>query len=215
MKNKKITLVIIVLVLISINKCIFASFADYTDEDAEKETQNLIQEHKEHFDSSKSDNNFLENLTISGGTLTPNFDRQILEYSLKIENNIKEINIVANPEDKNATVKGDGKIELGDTLECKIEVIAESGTVRTYKIKIIKDGESNQNQLVENPDESTDSEVEFVEKNAGKMQHTELNNKQTKDNNILKVILICFFIILAIVVIVLFNKISKKPKHFK
>lgn len=221
MKNKKITLVIIVLILISINKCIFASFADYTDEDAEKETQNMIQEHKEHFDSSKSDNNFLENLTVSGGTLSPNFDRQILQYSLKIENNIKEINIIANPEDKNATVKGDGKVEVGDTLECKIDVIAESGTTRTYIIKMIKNNEEENNEKsqdenIQDMNELSEDKIENIETTNKNYNNTIENNNTNNIENIKykKYVLlgICIVILLfALSILHILN--NKKSKH--
>ena len=208
---------IIVLILISINKCIFASFADYTDEDAEKETQNMIQEHKENFDSSKSDNNFLENLTISGGTLSPNFDRQILEYSLKIENNTKEINIVANPEDKNATVKGDGKVKVGDSLECKIDVIAESGTTRTYIVKI---SEEDIKKLENNNSESELSEntTEMLYNNdIENSNNVEKNNEEQnleKSSNQKKYIIIAVCIIILLIILKNIFKINhKKSKH--
>ena len=131
------------------NNIVYGSFADYTDEDAERDAQKMIEEHNHNFDSKKSENNYLSKLSVTGGILSPNFDRQTLDYSLKIENNINEIDIVAVADDKQAKVNGSGKIDISNTSECKVEVIADSGTVRTYNIKIIKDGEANQNISIE------------------------------------------------------------------
>ena len=72
MKNKKlfITIYLMLFILCFTNNYVYASMADYTDEDAEKDTQRMIQEHKENFDSTKSDNNYLKELTINGAIPT-------------------------------------------------------------------------------------------------------------------------------------------------
>ena len=57
MKKSIISLIILVLIIFTNNNT-YASMADYTDEDAKNETQRMIQEHKENFDSTKSDNNY-------------------------------------------------------------------------------------------------------------------------------------------------------------
>lgn len=134
-------LIFILGIILFINNYVYGSFADYTDEDAEKDTQVLIREHEKNFDSTKSENNYLKSLSVSAGILSPNFDKQTVEYILKIKSNINEINIIANAEDERAKISGIGRININDISECKIEVSAESGTARTYFIKIIKEAE--------------------------------------------------------------------------
>ncbi len=205
--------IVIIFIVIFMNNIVYGSFADYTDEDAERDAQKMIEEHNHNFDSKKSENNYLSKLSVTGGILSPNFDRQTLDYSLKIENNINEIDIVAVADDKQAKVNGSGKIDISNTSECKVEVIADSGTVRTYNIKIIKDGEANQNISIEDANESEDNEAEFIEKTVGKMQHIESNNDKTENKHLLKIILITVFIILCIVITIIFNRSNKKSKH--
>ena len=218
MKILKVVLtIIIVSVLFLTNNITYASMADYTDEDAEKETQKLIQEHKENFDSNKSDNNFLKDLSVAEGYLSPNFDRQIINYSLKIENNIKEINITANAEDSGAKVNGTGIIDINNISEHKIEVIAPSGTIRTYFIKIVKSNEESNKAKNEIKDEVNENEIEeniiigsnpIIEEISGHEHEIEKNNK-LKKLAIVVVIIIIAFIGLFIIIKVK----NKKSKH--
>lgn len=215
MKNKKIILIIIFFILIFTNNCTFASFADYTDEDAERDTQMLIEEHKKEFDSSKSDNNYLKDLTVVGGKISPNFDRQTIEYSVEVNNNINEIEITATTEDNKATIKGTGKVNIKDVSECKIEVQAESGTTRTYFVKIKKQNEdsnkdnnnNNNNEINTTKNELPENKIEIVNENNNIIEEREKAN--IKHNN--KYIIIGIGIVaLLIIVLLLINQKSKK-----
>lgn len=213
--NKKFKLckfVVVIFIVVFMNNSVYGSPADYTDEDADRDVQKLIQEHNNEFDSKKSENNYLSKLSVKGGTLSPDFERQTLNYSLKLKNNINEIEIVAETDNKNAKINGSGKIDISNVTECKVEVIADSGTVRTYIIKIIKDGEDNQNISTEEGNISEDNEEKFIEKTVEKMQHIESNNKKTVDKYRLRIIPI-IVLALCILIIIVFNRISKKSKH--
>ena len=221
MNNKKffMTIFLMLLILLFTNKCAYASMADYTDEDAEKDTQQMIQEYKEHFDSNKSDNNYLKDLIITDGVISPNFDRQILEYTINVGTNIKEIEIKANPEDTKATVKGTGKVDISNTSECKIEVVAESGTTRTYHIKIIK---QNDNQKEENiiQEDNNDNSI-LLENNINNIaivDNNEIVNNEisnNEQNNIIKKhIPIALGITIVVCILIFIIKLSnKKSKH--
>ena len=220
MKNKKFFLTILLFILIFANKCVFASYADYTEEDAERDKQQMIQEHQEQFDSTKSDNNYLKDLIITGGTISPNFDRQIIDYSVKIENNIKEINITANPEDNKATVSGTGKIDISSASECKIEVAAESGTTRTYYIKIIKTNEENHDEKSENVTDQSENKIsednseniDIVNKNYNTIIENEKSNN-IQNNNFKTYIFIGIGVAVLFIIIVLSKLNKKKSKH--
>lgn len=206
-------------ILFFTNNCVYASMADYTDEDAEKDTQQMIQEHKEHFDSNKSDNCFLKELSVIGGSLSPNFDRQILEYSINIGTNIKEIEIKAIPEDNKATVNGAGKVDISNASECKIEVVAESGTFRTYFIKIVK---QNDNQKKENIiQEDNNDNIGLLENdtnnvtidNNNEILNNELSNNE-QNNSIKKHIPIAIGIAVALCILFFIIRLNnKKSKH--
>ncbi len=194
MKELKVFYISLIFVLFFTSNYVFASMADYTDEDAERNTQKMIQEHKENFDSTKSENNYLKQLIVNGGRISPDFDRQVIDYSVKIENNINEIEISAIPEDNRATVKGIGKINISNSSECRIDVIAESGTTRTYFLKVVKENESSENidtksnnELNEN--NSYTDEIEIVNKNYNIIKENE-NAKEINNNNTKKFVLI-------------------------
>ena len=214
MKFFKIVLIYSLFIVFFINNSVYASMADFTDEDAEKETQKLIQEHKENFDSNKSDNNFLKDLNVTEGTLSPNFDRQVIEYSVKVDNNINEINITANAEDSEAKINGTGKIDISNISEHKIEVVAASGTTRTYFIKIIKENENKTIDKNEKKDEVSDKEFD---------ENIIINNNPIVDNQSdpglkkdaiwrKKYIVPITIVILIVLVTIIINK-NKKSKH--
>lgn len=84
----------------------------------------------------KSSNNLLSSLNINTGTLVPNFDTNINEYSVDLSKDIKTISISAEPQDGKARIEGKGEIELnpGENI-INIKVIAENNEERIYKIK--------------------------------------------------------------------------------
>ncbi len=215
MKNKKlfITIIFIFFVLCFTNSSVYASMADYTDEDAEKDTKKMIQEHQENFDSSKSDNNYLKELTVKGGTISPNFERQVIEYSVKIDNNINEIDITAKPEDTRAKIKGTGKIDITNLSKCKIEVVSESGTTRTYFINIVKQNTQNEKEATEEEIKNNVIEDEniIITTNDIKEENVVQYKKENKKTKKYLIGLIIVILILSFIVII-FKK-SKKSKH--
>ncbi len=58
----------------------------------------------------KSNNNYLSSLSIDIGTL--NFDKNVFEYTLDVENDIDSIKIEALPEDNSSVVTGIGEFPL-------------------------------------------------------------------------------------------------------
>ena len=124
-------LLILFLVIINISSInyfckVFAAFADYSDEQAAEDTNKLIEEQKKEEPSiGKSTNNYLEYLEVEGYELTPNFDKQTLEYIVREKIKSEEITIKAKTDDDKAKVEGIGtlKIEQGKE-EYRIDVTA-------------------------------------------------------------------------------------------
>ena len=87
----------------------------------------------------KSDNNYLESLLVSEGTLTPTFNKETIEYSLEVEYEIDNIYVLAYAEDSTATISGNGQRTLA-VGKNKIDVIvtSESGLTRTYTINVLR-----------------------------------------------------------------------------
>lgn len=92
----------------------------------------------------KSSNNYLQSLSTSVGTLTPEFYRETYDYTLEFDEtvdlyNLSEIEISGKTEDEKAKISGTGKVTLAEgENNIDINVTAEDGKVRTYKIKVVK-----------------------------------------------------------------------------
>ena len=90
-------------------------------------------------ESNKSDNNNLKSLEIGAYDLTPEFDADVTEYSLKIDDTVDVLQITAEAEDEKADVKisGNDNLLLGENV-IEIKVTAEDESVKTYKINVTK-----------------------------------------------------------------------------
>jgi len=82
-----------------------------------------------------SKNNYLKSLSIEGVTLTPEFNKETLEYSVELEPETTSIKINATKEDGTASITGDGEVQVseGDN-KIEISVTAQNGNVRKYII---------------------------------------------------------------------------------
>lgn len=141
-RNIIVTIIMMfILLLLAYAPKVFASFADFTDEEAEKQAQEQLKEQeKEHnVTQVKSSNNYLKNLSVDGYQITPEFDKQTINYEIKEEIGEEYIKIEAETDDEKASVSGTGKIQLNSgENNIRIDVKAENGSVRTYFIKTTK-----------------------------------------------------------------------------
>lgn len=92
-------------------------------------------------EASYSKNNNLSALEVEGFTLTPEFKTDVLEYSVVVPENTKEVNIKANVQDKRASVNGIGTQAVNPGAnKFSVVVRAQSGAEKTYVINIeVKD----------------------------------------------------------------------------
>lgn len=216
MKFYKITLFVIVVILIMFisttqvwadpngNKGMFA----LTDEEADKQAQEQIKEQEEHkVTEVKSSDNYLTDLNVEGYTLTPTFDKQVIEYTIKEEINKSEINIKATTSNEKATVNGNGivKIEEGKN-EYRVDVTAENGSVRTYiiKLKAIEEKKQEQDEIINTEAIGTTSEI--INTN-----NEQKANEENKTPNTM--IYIVIGVVAVIIILVIISK--KKSKNRK
>ncbi len=89
-------------------------------------------------------NNYIAELAVENYELTPELDPfHVEEYSLVVPNSCKKIKIDAKAVSKKAKVCGAGEIELKDDLnEIDIQVTAQNGTERHYKLTVARDTSS-------------------------------------------------------------------------
>ena len=208
------TIVIMLLALLVNTPIAQASFADFTDEQADKQAQEQIkeQEKQHNITEVKSSDNYLTNLQIDGYRLTPEFDKQTLEYTIDEDIKTNEININATPSNEKATINGAGTVKVEENKnEYRIDVTAENGSVRTYIIKLKEtqkadQGKNNGVEQIEQNVEQNNSKIE--NENTDK----NLSNEQKSSNVVVYTIIAVLFIIILVLVIVIMRK-RKKSKH--
>ena len=83
----------------------------------------------------KSTNKNLAKLEVKPEGLTPEFKKDVTDYTIKVPNSIEKLDIIAEAEDSKSKVEisGNDKLVEGDNI-VKILVTAEDGTTRTYII---------------------------------------------------------------------------------
>lgn len=160
MKNivKKINIIsITILMILFVWVCTTKVFADpnsskgflsYNEENQKREVEELEKAKEQEKDSTqvevKSTNNYLKNLEVTGYKITPEFDKQTINYEITNEVDEDYIEINAQVDDEKATISGTGRVALNSgENNLKIEVTSESGTVRTYFIKVVKKVQEN------------------------------------------------------------------------
>lgn len=79
----------------------------------------------------------LKSLSVVGYDLTPSFNKNTLEYSLEVENDVESVTIKAVKSDSGASVSGIGEKVLTEGVnKFNIVVTAEKGNKKTYVIEI-------------------------------------------------------------------------------
>lgn len=205
----KIIIIFLVLMIFILKNLVFASMADYTDSQADEKKQQEQQEWKKEVESriNKSSNNYLKSLSVKGYELSPEFDKQTVNYEIQTSINEDFVEINAETDDDKSSVSGIGKIDINeDENNCKIDVIAENGTVRSYFIKIVRHDSKNNKRLEENKQsQSIGTNVE--------VKNELIDNNNSNNNSLL--ISIIIFVSLLIVIIVLIVVILKKKRIVK
>lgn len=87
----------------------------------------------------KANNSALKELNLLQGTLTPEFSKDVKEYTTQVGTDVSELKIDAVSEDEKAKVEITGNTDLKDgENKVTITVTAEDGTTTTYTITVNK-----------------------------------------------------------------------------
>ena len=173
--------------------------AGYTEEQAQEETKKYEKNKKEEKSDNfvgKSTNNYLKSITVTGGIISPEFNRQYVDYDVKINHNTAKINVSAEAEDEKATVEGTGEFEVNEELtRLIITCTSESGKVQFYNLYFSKEAKEEVIEKLEEfyqdyNDESINKNIIFTKRN----------------------ILISLFIVIGLIII---TKLCTKNKHKK
>lgn len=86
-------------------------------------------------EASYSKNNNLSSLSIDGYELSPAFNKNTTEYTVKLKPETEKIKINATKEDSTATIYGTGNVEVSDgSNKLKVQVTAQNGNTKIYTI---------------------------------------------------------------------------------
>ena len=210
---KKITLIIIniILMLTLFTNFCYAGMADMTDaqSDAQAKIQEEEQRKKDDENKNKSSDNYLESLSVEGFEIYPSFNKQIIDYSINKTVDVNEVNIVAKASNDKAVISGIGMVSLqSGENKLKVDVTAENGIMRSYFIKINKEVKKDALKLNKlnlkaigevnyiinlNPDFSSDvflyscevnSDVEKIDVDVGEKMNVDISgNEKLQDGN--------------------------------
>ncbi len=213
--KKTVKIIIISFMVISltlISNIAMASFAEWDDKAADQRRNEEIKEQEEEDkeNSGKSSNNFLKSLSIDGMELTPEFDKQTVDYKITKEVDADEIKVKAEAEDTRATVNGTGiiKLQVGENT-INIEVVAENKTARTYKIKLTKSGADT--SIGENKEANDIEEKDPMTFNTTK-NNTNSGTSEERNNMKTYIAIACILIILIMLYVFTTSK-KGKGKH--
>lgn len=200
-KIKKIRTLIIFIIICGVFSCytVYADpnsskgFAEYDDVKAEEENKKILEEQEKEQEAmvGKSNDNYLKSLEVEGYKISPEFDKQTIDYVINETLKSDEINIIATPSNEKAKIEGAGKIKLEENQkQCRIDVTAESGTVRTYMIYL---GEQAKEEYKDTSEEDQNMQIEET----GTVP--EISNENTVSNNFIMIIILGIIIIIGMI----------------
>ena len=92
---------------------------------------------QEELEASYSKDNDLKSLSVEGFELTPEFSKDVTEYTVTVPEDTKEVTINAEENDSAASVSGTGTFEVTQgTNTFNIVVRAENGSEKTYTVTV-------------------------------------------------------------------------------
>lgn len=90
----------------------------------------------EQLEATYSSNNYLSELKVQEGALSPAFNKDTTKYTIELEPETEKINVSAKTIDSKADIKGTGEISVTEGLNViNVVVTAENGKTKTYRIE--------------------------------------------------------------------------------
>lgn len=196
--KKIISIIVMLVVLIMISYVqVQAGMADFTDKEADETANKQLQEQQNELAGfeNKSTNNFLKSLNIKGYKI--DFDKQTINYDIG-ETNDTTIEITAEAEDEKAKINGSGTISLqAGENDIRVDVVAESGTTRTYHIKVVCTAK-NASRKIENTENIIETNTENINNN--------IESNQNQGSSEKAVLIACAIVIFVAIIIIVMKR---------
>ena len=109
-----------------------------------------------------SADNSLEVLSLSAGTLSPDFTGKTVQYTATVPNDVTSVTVTATPVNEFATVQsitGNDNLQVG-TNTIKVVVKAQNGALAQYTITLTREeGQAADGQTTDQPADGTDGQI--------------------------------------------------------
>ena len=109
-----------------------------------------------------SADNSLEVLSLSAGTLSPDFTGKTVQYTATVPNDVTSVTVTATPVNEFATVQsitGNDNLQVG-TNTIKVVVKAQNGALAQYTITLTREeGQAADGQTTDQPADGTDGQT--------------------------------------------------------
>lgn len=117
-------------------------------------------------ESQASSNAYLKSLSVSTGTMTPEFSPEVTSYTITVDEDVEKINVTCSTDDANAKVVEAGGFKglQPGSNDAVITVQAADGTKCTYELTIIRGGTA---EAANEEDETESGETEGDSNEAG------------------------------------------------
>ena len=108
-----------------------------------------------------SADNSLEVLSLSAGTLSPDFTGKTVQYTATVPNDVTSVTVTATPVNEFATVQsitGNDNLQVG-TNTIKVVVKAQNGALAQYTITLTREDGQTADGTVDQPADGTDGQT--------------------------------------------------------
>lgn len=130
---------------------------------------------QEELEATYSKDNYLKSLSVEGFEITPEFNKDVADYSVVVPENTKEITINAAVNDSKSDLSGVGTVEVTQgTNTFQIVVRAQNGSERTYNLTVEVKDENPINVTIDNQDYTVVKIKEYLP-SANAYQETTVN----------------------------------------
>ncbi len=130
---------------------------------------------QEELEATYSKDNYLKSLSVEGFEITPEFNKDVADYSVVVPENTKEITINAAVNDSKSDLSGVGTVEVTQgTNTFQIVVRAQNGSERTYNLTVEVKDENPINVSIDNQDYTVVKIKEYLP-SANAYQETTVN----------------------------------------
>ena len=174
-----------------------------------------------------SADNSLEVLSLSAGTLSPDFTGKTVQYTATVPNDVTSVTVTATPANEFATVQsitGNDNLQVG-TNTIKVVVKAQNGALAQYTITLTREDGQTADGTVDQPADGTDGQAadqnaEFETEEAEdvsnmeylQQEYNDLSEQYAKEKSFSRNMMGIMAFVIAVLVVIIINLLLRGRK---